>query len=158
MLHLTEIIERIRIFKGLKNEGDVASILGFAQQTLSTQKKRGTIPFREIIAFCDKENLSADWVLLGVGPKHRPHEGILSDKEAEKESLDADPRVELAVKKVRDIYTQGTEDQKATLYGHIGHIYDAIMERKRGGTGDRGEDSEDRFRKEKEGKTIRKPA
>jgi hypothetical protein len=156
MLTLPKIIERIRTFKGLKNEGEVASLLGFAQQTLSTQKKRGTIPFKEIIALCDRENLSIDWVLLGIGPKKRLKQNTTGEEEKPHSSVGADSRVELAVQKVRYIYDKGTEDQKAVLYGHIGHIYDAIsmgME----GIGDRGKDTEGRFRK-KEGKKVHKPA
>ena len=86
MLTLKEIIEKIKSYKGLKNEGDVAKLLKLKQSTLSTQKKRG-IPastFYEIIDFCEKEGISLDSFMLNPATSVReetaPYDIIAPDE------------------------------------------------------------------------------
>lgn len=62
-----EIIERIKLSKGLRSDGEVARALGIKPQTLATSKMRGSIPFEAIIAFCDREGYSLDFLVRGLG-------------------------------------------------------------------------------------------
>ena len=63
---MSEIIEQIRIIKKLKTETQVAKILDIPKQNLSSFKTRNAIPFEKIIVFCEQENISFDWLVLGI--------------------------------------------------------------------------------------------
>ena len=62
-----EIIERIKLSKGLRSDGEVARALGIKPQTLATSKMRSSIPFEAIIGLCDREGYSLDFLVRGVG-------------------------------------------------------------------------------------------
>lgn len=65
MRKIAEIIELIRHKKNLKSETAVAEILGMTQPALNKHKQRDSIPYDQLTAFCIKENISLDWLLLG---------------------------------------------------------------------------------------------
>ncbi|EKD55732.1 MAG: hypothetical protein ACD_59C00053G0004 [uncultured bacterium] len=69
MRNLAEITSLLQEKYNLKSETKVAQALGMTQQTFSAYKKRGTIPYQEIIAFCHKKKLSLDWIFLGREPE-----------------------------------------------------------------------------------------
>lgn len=58
-----EIIDTIKRIKGLTKDYEVANSLGIARGALSNAKKRNSISFLdELILFCNKENLSLDFI------------------------------------------------------------------------------------------------
>jgi len=70
MIDFHEIIERIKDIISSKKIGgkvydkDVASELGIAQATFATMKKRGSIPYREIMEFCARRKISINWLFF----------------------------------------------------------------------------------------------
>jgi len=44
---------------------DISNELGIRVQSLSRLKKADSVPLQQIVKFCEKENLSLDWVLFG---------------------------------------------------------------------------------------------
>lgn len=66
----SEIVERIRVFKGLENEYNVAELLGIKRTALYEQKRRNRIPFTELLDFTESEGLLFEWLLTGKGPQH----------------------------------------------------------------------------------------
>jgi len=64
---LPVIIERIKKFKNVANDSEVAELLKMKTQTLATAKMRDSIPYENLIAFCDEEELSLEWLLKGRG-------------------------------------------------------------------------------------------
>lgn len=61
-----EIIEFIKELKGLRTDADVAEALGMRPGTLATAKSRDSIPYRELVDFCDSEGYSLDLILRGM--------------------------------------------------------------------------------------------
>ncbi|WP_456432509.1 LexA family transcriptional regulator [Nitratifractor sp.] len=65
-----EIIERLKDIISSKKIGgkvydkDVAAELGIAQATFATMKKRGSIPYREIMEFCARRKISINWLFF----------------------------------------------------------------------------------------------
>ena len=58
-----EIIEAIKSMKGLNNDYEVADSLGVGRGALSNAKKRNSISFfDELVLFCDREDLSLDFI------------------------------------------------------------------------------------------------
>jgi hypothetical protein len=70
MVEFSEIIERMKDIISTKKIGgkvydkDVATELGIAQATFATMKKRGSIPYREIMEFCARKRISINWLFF----------------------------------------------------------------------------------------------
>jgi len=70
MLSMTEIIEKLKdVISETKIGGkvfdkDVANALGIPQATFATMKKRNSIPYEEILAFCALKKISANWLFF----------------------------------------------------------------------------------------------
>ncbi len=70
MLDFVEIIERLKDIISTKKIGgkvydkDVAAELGIAQASFATMKKRGSIPYKEIMEFCARRKISINWLFF----------------------------------------------------------------------------------------------
>ncbi|WP_456428362.1 LexA family transcriptional regulator [Nitratifractor sp.] len=70
MVDFQEVIERLKDILSSKKIGrkvydkDVAAELGIAQATFATMKKRGSIPYREIMEFCARKKISINWLFF----------------------------------------------------------------------------------------------
>jgi transcriptional regulator with XRE-family HTH domain len=60
MLGANEILDRIIKLRGLRSDTALANIFGVKQNTVSTWRSRGTIPYSAIIKLCNKEGVSLD--------------------------------------------------------------------------------------------------
>jgi len=74
MRKIVEIIEIIRQHKNLKSEAQVAAAINMSQQALNKHKIRESYPYDQLIAFCEEEDLSLDWLLLGREPAQKEKE------------------------------------------------------------------------------------
>lgn len=68
---LYDIIARIKSEKCLKTDAGVANLLGIQRTALAERKSRNSIPYEELVTFCDRENYSLDWLFTSEGPKYR---------------------------------------------------------------------------------------
>ncbi len=65
-----EIIEKVKdiISKDIKGgkvfDKDVAKELGISQATFATMKKRGAIPYKELMEFCARRKISINWLFF----------------------------------------------------------------------------------------------
>ncbi len=70
MLEFNEILERLKDIISAQTIGrqvydkDVAVNLGITPATFATMKKRGSIPYREIMEFCAKNKISINWLFF----------------------------------------------------------------------------------------------
>ncbi len=74
MRKIVEIIEIIRQHKNLKSEAQVAAAINMSQQALNKHKIRGSYPYDQLIAFCEDESLSFDWLVIGREPADKEKE------------------------------------------------------------------------------------
>lgn len=65
MREIAEIIELLRIKKILKSVPQIAKLLNMSYNALDNHVQRGTIPFKQLVAFCEFEGISFDWLVLG---------------------------------------------------------------------------------------------
>lgn len=65
MRTIDEILNKIKDIKGLRTDTELAALFNVKPQTLSTWRKRQTIPFGLIIALCEKEKWPISWLLAG---------------------------------------------------------------------------------------------
>ena len=69
------VIEKIKdvISSELPNkkvfDKDVAAVLGLSKESLSHLKKRGVIPYEQIVIFCAKRKISINWMLFDQFPQ-----------------------------------------------------------------------------------------
>jgi len=70
MNNFNEIIEKVKDIisndsvNGKVFDKDVAAELGISQATFATMKKRGAIPFRELMEFCARRKISINWIFF----------------------------------------------------------------------------------------------
>ncbi len=70
MLSFNDVIEKIKDIISTKKIGgkvfdkDVANELGIPQPTFATMKRRGTIPYEEIMEFCARKKISINWLFF----------------------------------------------------------------------------------------------
>jgi len=64
-VNFIHIIKRIKSYKGIKTDQNVATLLGLERSAFAQRKKKDSIPYFEIINFCIEENLSIDYLLTG---------------------------------------------------------------------------------------------
>ncbi|MDD5360211.1 MAG: hypothetical protein PHI79_01445 [Sulfurovaceae bacterium] len=69
-MEFDKIIKRLRIVLSDNNyaqkiyDKDIASALNLEAQYFAVMKKRKKIPFKEIAIFCNKNNISINWILF----------------------------------------------------------------------------------------------
>jgi transcriptional regulator with XRE-family HTH domain len=63
-----EILDEIRLLKGLGSDGALGEALGIRQSTVSSWRARNSLPYDVIINFCIKEGISTDALFLRQGP------------------------------------------------------------------------------------------
>ena len=71
MSTLDVIVDRIKQFSGVDRDAEVAEVLGISKGKLATAKARGSIPYRDLVAYSMKSGASLDWLLTGEGPAKR---------------------------------------------------------------------------------------
>jgi len=64
-----EIMGRIKSLKDLKTDQEVAGVLGLKRVAFSERKRRGSLPYDELVTFSEREGVSVDWILFGRGAK-----------------------------------------------------------------------------------------
>lgn len=84
MIEIKEILERIKEKLNIKNDKEIAEVLGVNQQNLTNWKARNTIPYFEIISLCLEKNINLIYILTGEkGEKTRKNDKSLSKSEIE---------------------------------------------------------------------------
>ncbi|MCD6099670.1 MAG: helix-turn-helix transcriptional regulator [Candidatus Marinimicrobia bacterium] len=64
---IEEILKRLKQLKGLKTDTELAQYLGVKQNTISSWKRRRTIPYNLFISKCEEEKINLNWLLTGQG-------------------------------------------------------------------------------------------
>lgn len=68
MRNIDDILDRIKEIKSLKTDTEMSKLFSVTPQTISTWRKRGTIPYNSLVTLCEREGMSLDWLLTGEGP------------------------------------------------------------------------------------------
>jgi len=71
-LNFFQIISRIKEYKGITNDLEVANLLGLSKTAFSERKRRNSVPIDKITIFSERESISVDWFLFGEWPTERP--------------------------------------------------------------------------------------
>jgi len=99
------IVDRIKQIKNLHSDTKVAELLGMSITALANRKYRDSIPYQELILFCESENISLKWLLAGEGDKKKAN--IMNP-----ESAQSSPTQQLLVETISSL---SPERQKTVL-------------------------------------------
>lgn len=131
MREMSEIISSIKEIKKIKNDTDVARLLGMKQAAFSERKQLNSIPFEQLAIFCGKEHISLNWLLFGEG-----YPRIISPKDKEREE-EAKAIIEecFSIGLFREAYVNDILDNlkflnKEQMFEVLGKIHDFIEENK----------------------------
>ena len=64
---VTKIFNRIRLQHNITKNCEIASLLKASDENIRTWKSRNKIPYKHLVVYCLKENISLDYILLGRG-------------------------------------------------------------------------------------------
>ncbi|MFA5352754.1 MAG: helix-turn-helix domain-containing protein [Thermodesulfovibrionales bacterium] len=121
MRSLTEIVELIKKIKNVNTDGEVARLLGLKASTLATAKGRDSIPFSDLVSFCNREKISFNWLLTGEGLKELHSAWMVcegKDSYGQPELFD-DPDLQALIGKLRAIYNDGDKQTRIWVRGAI---------------------------------------
>ena len=65
----SEVFDRIKQSTGVKNQSELAVLLGCTEMNISRAKKRGKIPAEWLIKLLRSRELIAEWSITGEGPQ-----------------------------------------------------------------------------------------
>ena len=75
---IIDIIERIKTVEKIHTDTQVAATLGISRANLSNYRKKGSIPYEALSNYCERQNLSLNYILFGkrkamyTSPAFRP--------------------------------------------------------------------------------------
>ena len=83
MRSIKNILNRIKAVEGIDSDYKLAQIFDLTPSYISTWRKRGTIPYKELHKYCQTKGVSFDWLLTGEGEMFLKHSKASSlDEEA----------------------------------------------------------------------------
>lgn len=77
-LDVTGVIERVKVFLGVKTDTELSNLLNIKQNTISAWRKRGNLNLEIIIPVC--AGVDFNWLLYGTGNMQRGEPEAITDK------------------------------------------------------------------------------
>lgn len=139
-MSVNEILDKIKEIKEFQADTSLAELFGVAPNTVSNWRKRGSIPYDHIVAFCEKERVDLTWLLTGQvlskiievdGEKIQvPAMGEPGLYErAEELRTPEEKRLHAVLIRVRYIYNNGGLEDRARVRGIVEEVYDTLVEK-----------------------------
>lgn len=67
VISVDDIFNRVASFANSKTDVAIAKLLGMSRQAIANARKRETVPFEKICTFAIKNDVSLDYLFLGIG-------------------------------------------------------------------------------------------
>lgn len=107
-----EIFDRIGVLYKKRNDTEVAEFLGITRDRLYAAKKRGTIPYKEIIANCPPEDLS--YVLTGFSSQYSEDMTFQLEESAKKDPENYDEIRKVVTEELWALHQEMSQKIKST--------------------------------------------
>lgn len=65
---LRSILDRLKEVEGVNNDVDLADPLMTNKRNISAWKERGSIPWEKLLTYCQRHQVSLEWLINGRGP------------------------------------------------------------------------------------------
>lgn len=121
-----QIVLRIKEHKKLRNDWEVANLLGLSKTAFAERKRRNSIPRDKLEILCEHEIINLNWLLTGEGSKYQEEKvmpGMVNEPPAAYSEETLDELVEMVCK----IYKEGDFSEKAMVRGMIDEIHDKMI-------------------------------
>lgn len=69
MNSFSEILEKIKDLMKIKSDFEVSQKLNMLKGSLGNHKQRGTIPYKQLISFCEQKGIGLDWLFFNKDKK-----------------------------------------------------------------------------------------
>ncbi len=102
-----DIVARIKKALEIKNDCDIAKLIGMSAATFSERKKANSIPLTELLALANSENIDFNWLITGVGEMYR-HQNTVAE-------IAAAYDVSVKAKKVAELFDGLNENQQREI-------------------------------------------
>lgn len=70
-----DVIDRMREVVGASSDVALGALFHLGTSTVSTWRKRQTVPYAECVTLALRHGVSLDWMILGLGPRRAPAPG-----------------------------------------------------------------------------------
>ncbi|MDY6857399.1 MAG: S24 family peptidase [Thermodesulfobacteriota bacterium] len=125
MRNINLILDEIKKIKGFVKDSELANLLKVKPNVISTWKSRNTIPYKNLITFCDSEGYSIKWLLYGEGSMY-----VTSPENEQKSSKSIfsypEPKMELMLITDQDRVNKIRDTERREHYEAIPLVNDPI--------------------------------
>lgn len=67
---LRQVLDRLKTLEGLRSDVDLAEPLATNRRNIAAWKERGTLPWDRLYDYCQRRQVSLEWLLNGRGATH----------------------------------------------------------------------------------------
>lgn len=67
---LRQVLNRLKSLEGLRNDVELAEPLATNRRNISAWKERGTLPWDRLHDYCQRRQVSLEWLINGQGASH----------------------------------------------------------------------------------------
>lgn len=111
-LTFDDFLNRFKALTSAKNENEIARMLGIRQNTFSVRKKKGEVPYKELINFLIEKGESLDSFITG---KETPSPAY-------------PPMIQGVIEKLAYIFEHGNHDKNVLMEADIIREYERLKE------------------------------
>lgn len=66
---LRQVLDRLKVLEGVRNDVDLAGPLATNKRNVSAWKERGTLPWERLHDYCQRRQISLEWLINGRGAR-----------------------------------------------------------------------------------------
>ena len=66
---LRQVLDRLKVLEGVRSDVDLAEPLATNRRNVSAWKERGTLPWDRLYDYCQRRQISLEWLLNGRGAR-----------------------------------------------------------------------------------------
>jgi len=67
---LRQVLDRLKSLEGLRSDVELAEPLATNRRNIAAWKERGTLPWDRLYDYCQRQQVSLEWLLNGRGASH----------------------------------------------------------------------------------------
>ena len=75
-MEIKDVYMRIKQKLGVDRDDQIAEKLGITKQSVSGFKKRGTLPYEALIVYCEKHQISVEYILFGYKTDEKVNDNL----------------------------------------------------------------------------------
>lgn len=115
------VLERVARIAGARSDAALSRALGVKPQTLASWRKRGTVPYAEVVRFAETRRIWIEYLILGEGPENRDMSLISASLFARIAS-----ELEAQLREAAPVVRERLTESSAAFAGHCAAIHNHL--------------------------------